>query len=127
MPVGEGPPGTVKNYGTIKLMWPHERKQWISPEGKTPSTTLMLKNGTPSNLALYWVDFKGNLVFYKNLKAKSSTTVTQQTYVGHVWALLNVDYKYMMPMYYFEAEKAPNNELNLFTPFKLNVDGTGRA
>ncbi len=49
------------------------------------ATPLIIENGTPDEIEIFWVDGAGNRKSYGKLPAGQSTT--QQTYAGHVWLM----------------------------------------
>ena len=48
-------------------------------------TAIIFENRTGAEVAYYWIDHKGNAIFYGNLAADAS--VKQSTYAGHFWLI----------------------------------------
>jgi hypothetical protein len=59
------------------------------------STEIKFINKTRSNILTYWIDFKGDPVFYSEIESKSS--ITQPTYVTHPWVVVRADMKCFGP------------------------------
>jgi von Hippel-Lindau disease tumor suppressor protein len=51
--------------------------------------TFSNKRGTP--IQLYWLDYKGHLVYYNTVAP--DTTLAQPTFKTHVWLVLDPDFK----------------------------------
>jgi hypothetical protein len=55
------------------------------------SLHLVYANRTAGTVAIYWLDFRGERVWYNTLAPGES--YTQQTYVTHPWVIVNADGK----------------------------------
>ncbi|HEY4058055.1 MAG TPA: hypothetical protein VGM39_15680 [Kofleriaceae bacterium] len=53
------------------------------------SLHLVFSNETKGTVTVYWLDFKGERVWYNTLAARES--YTQQTFVTHPWVIVDAD------------------------------------
>ena len=69
------------------LLPPEEALRGTRSNGE--ATPLIIENGTPGEIEMFWVDAAGARKSYGKLPAGQSTT--QQTYAGHVWLVTDAN------------------------------------
>ena len=69
------------------LLPPEEALRGTRSNGE--ATPLIIENGTPGEIEMFWVDAAGARRSYGKLPAGQSTT--QQTYAGHVWLVTDAN------------------------------------
>lgn len=78
---------------TPTSVWADHQVQACGLERSSPhsseSTYIEFVNERSSSAIIFWVNFDGNRQYYRTLNPGES--YSQQTYVGHVWVIMNGD------------------------------------